>query len=384
MILSGNKIKKLIICLFFILLIFAEIRYFYLSIIKINKIRSETSKVVNAVTENKNQNIEIIADDLDIPWEIVFLPDKDILITERSGYILRIGKNQKKFTINNVETIGEGGLLGMAIHPDYSNNNWIYLYLTSKNGSKTINRIERYRFDGNNFSERKVIVNDIPAGTYHNGGRMLFGPDNFLYITTGDAGNSALAQNKNSLAGKILRVKEDGDIPKDNPFTNAIWSYGHRNPQGLAFDDKGHLWATEHGRSGDFSGFDELNLIEKGGNYGWSIIQGDETRKDMKTPIINSGTNETWAPAGIVYLKNRLFFTGLRGESVYETKILDGKINGSLTSHLKEKFGRLRAIKIGPDGFLYISTSNADGRGKPKTDDDKIIKISPEFLINEK
>ena len=319
---------------------------------------------------------EIVADNLQIPWEIVFLPDGDLLVTERPGTLKRTGKEGQIYTIEGVQHVGEGGLLGMTLHPRFSENRWLYLYLTTKNESALINRIERYRFEGDRLSEKKVIIDDIPGAAYHDGGRIAFGPDGYLYITTGDAGSPNFAQDINSLAGKILRLKDDGSIPQDNPFGNAVYSYGHRNSQGLAWDDKGQLWATEHGRSGILSGFDELNLIEKGKNYGWPIIQGGKTREGMESPITQSGSNETWAPAGVAFWDGYLFFGGLRGESLYEAKILnDNKV--SLKIHFRQEFGRIRAVVLGPDAYLYITTSNTDGRGELKNNDDKIIKINP-------
>lgn len=329
------------------------------------------------------KDIQIIAQNLHVPWEIVFLPSGDMLVTERPGTVTLIGKTNRTFTIDGVEANGEGGLLGMALHPDFAKNNWIYLYHTAKNGNRKINRLERYKFDETGFSDKKIIVDNIPAGTFHDGGRILFGPDGFLYITAGDSENSPLSQDKNALAGKILRVTDNGDIPSENPFGNAVWTYGHRNPQGITWDDQGRMWATEHGRSGLLSGLDEVNLIQEGNNYGWPTIQGDEERTGMQKPVINSGSNVTWAPTGIVYYKNRLFFNGLRGESIYEATISGNTIT-SLKSHLKGVYGRLRALKIGPDGYFYISTSNTDSRGTPQPGDDKIIKINPDYLINSK
>jgi len=189
-----------------------------------------------------------------------------------------------------------------------------------------------------------------------------------------DSWHSELAQDINSLAGKILRLRDDGTYPEDNPFRNAVYSYGHRNPQGLAWDSDGNLWSTEHGRSGKLSGMDELNLIEKGKNYGWPIIQGDESRDEMITPKVNSGPDETWAPAGMAFYDNSLFFSGLRGETLYEAKIENGNVV-ELKAHFRKEFGRLRAVVIGPNDNLYISTSNTDGRGKERSGDDKIIKI---------
>ena len=230
------------------------------------------------------------------------------------------------------------------------------------------------------------MVSDFTSNA--SGGKIAFGPDDYIYITTGDAGNAELAQNTDSLAGKILRLKDDGSIPGDNPFGNAVYSYGHRNSQGLAWDDKGQLWSTEHGRSGVLSGLDELNFIEKGKNYGWPVIQGDERREGMYSPVIQSGPDETWAPAGAVYLPAKrqagldgsIFFTGLRGESIYQAKISQDGSVGAIIAHFHGTFGRLRAIQIGPDGFLYISTSNTDGRGEPRPGDDKIIRINPSIF----
>ncbi len=322
------------------------------------------------------KDIEIIAENLHIPWEIAFLPNGDLLVTERPGTLKRIGKEQKIYIIEGVKHIGEGGLLGLALHPRFSENQWMYLYLTTKNGEGLINRVERYRFERDRLTEKTTIIDNIPGAAYHDGGRIAFGPDGHLYVTTGDSGKSNLAQDISSLAGKILRLKDDGSIPSDNPFGNAVYSYGHRNSQGLAWGDTEQLWATEHGRSGILSGLDELNLIEKGKNYGWPEIQGDETKTGMESPITQSGPDETWAPAGIAFLNNSFFFGGLRGETLYEAKIV-GARKVSLIAHFRQEFGRIRAVVLGPDGYLYITTSNTDGRGEPRAGDDKLIRINP-------
>lgn len=325
---------------------------------------------------DQENDFEIVAEYLQIPWEVAFLPDGDLLVTERPGTLKRIGKEGRVYVIEGVEHIGEGGLLGMVLHPQFSENRWIYLYFTTKVDSGLKNRVERYRFEDNRLSEKTTIIDNIPGAAYHDGGRIAFGPDGYLYITTGDAGDANIAQDINSLAGKILRLKDDGSTPSDNSFDNAIYSYGHRNPQGLAWDNQGRLWATEHGRSGILSGLDELNLIEKGKNYGWPVIQGDEKKEKMEMPIVQSGPDETWAPAGIAFWDNSFFFGGLRGESLYEAKIISkGQI--SLKVHFRNEFGRIRAVVLGPDGFLYITTSNTDGRGSSKANDDKIIRINP-------
>ncbi|KKS63178.1 MAG: Quinoprotein glucose dehydrogenase [Candidatus Collierbacteria bacterium GW2011_GWD2_42_50] len=219
----------------------------------------------------------------------------------------------------------------------------------------------------------------IKGSSNHDGGRIAFGPDGYLYITTGDAETPNLAQDKNSLNGKILRIKDDGGIPEDNPFGNAVYSLGHRNPQGLAWDKNGTLWETEHGPSGIQTGNDEVNIIIKGGNYGWPTIKGDQTKKGLISPIIQSGTKDTWAPSGMAYYDGSLFFSGLRGEALYEAKIRNGNKLDLLT-HFKQEFGRIRAVVLGPDGYLYLSTSNQDGRGRVREGDDKIIKINPKIF----
>lgn len=333
---------------------------------------------VEQITQAKNP-IEIIAQHLQIPWAIVFLPDGDLLVTERPGIVRRIGKDKKVYPIDGVEHQGEGGLLGMALHPRFRENHFVYLYLTTASHNDLKNRIERYRLENDLLTDKKIIIENIPGAPYHDGGRIAFSPDGYLFVTTGDSGKSNLAQDIRSLAGKILRIRDDGSIPLDNPFGNAIWSYGHRNPQGLAWDDTGRLWATEHGRSGVLSGLDELNLIEKGNNYGWPVIQGDERKEGMKSPVAQSGHDETWAPAGMVFWNGSLFFGGLRGEAIYEVPIV-GKKNVFPKIHFHKQFGRIREVTRGIDGYIYITTSNTDGRGTVREGDDKIIRIDPRIF----
>jgi glucose/arabinose dehydrogenase len=326
-------------------------------------------------------DIEVVARGLDVPWDIAFLPSGDILIPERSGTIVRLGKNKEKIKISvpDVTEKGEGGLLGLLLHPKFSQNNLLYVYITHTKDSGTINTVKRYKLSGDTLIEEKAIVSNIPGAPYHDGGRMEFGPDKFLYITTGDATKEDLSQDKNSLAGKILRVTEDGVIPKDNPFGTAVYSYGHRNPQGITWDDEGNLWSTEHGRSGVLSGLDELNLIVKGGNYGWPVIEGNETKEGMTPPILHSGESITWAPASAEFVNGSIFFGGLRGETLYEAKI-ESTEKVTLLSHFSKKYGRIRAVRLGPDGFLYFTTSNTDGRGSVREGDDKLIRVRLESL----
>lgn len=327
-----------------------------------------------------NKDIQVVADNLEIPWEIAFLPDGNLLLTERPGRLLRIGTDRVIIPIEGVLHRGEGGLLGLALHPNFASNNFIYLYLTTQEGSSVTNRVERYQLQGTTLGSRTVIIENIPGSTFHDGGRIAFGPDKLLYITTGDAGTEANAQDTNSLAGKILRLKDDGSIPEDNPFNNPVFSYGHRNPQGIAWDAEGNLWATEHGRSGAASGFDEVNLIQAGKNYGWPEYQGDRATAGIEAPKAHSGAITTWAPSGAAFYKGRLLFAGLRGQAVYDTNIENDTVQ-KVDVHFANEFGRLRTITVGPDGFLYILTNNTDGRGTPNKGDDKIIKINPGLLV---
>ncbi len=327
-----------------------------------------------------NEPITVIADNLNIPWELVFLSDGDLLITERVGNVIRINQETRTSQrIDGVAHIGEGGLLGMVLHPDFENNRYIYLYLTVRTETGLENRVERYVLTDNRLTDREVILDGIAGASNHDGGKMAFAPDGYLYITTGDAGSQNLAQDLSSLNGKILRIADDGSIPEDNPFNNAIYSYGHRNPQGLTWDENGNLWETEHGPSGSQSGFDELNLITKGGNYGWPIIRGDQTREGMIPPVIHSGASDTWAPGSTVYFNGSIYFTGLRGTALYEARIQNNNVS-EFTVHLDNTFGRLRGLKIGPNNQFYLTTSNRDGRGQARDNDDKLIKVNPNNL----
>lgn len=327
----------------------------------------------------KTQDREIIAENLEIPWEIAFLPDNSLLVTERPGRLIKISSKQETIPIQGVAHVGEGGLLGMALHPDFSRNSLLYLYLTTQTSDGLSNRVEQYTLQNNTVTNRKIILENIPGSRFHDGGRIAFGPDKKLYITTGDAGQEILAQDTSSLAGKILRINDDGSIPPDNPFGNAVFSLGHRNPQGLTWDASGNLWASEHGRSGASSGFDEINLIEKGKNYGWPNIEGSEAQSGMESPKAHSGSSETWAPSGAAIYTDSMLFAGLRGEALYEAKLSGSNIEKTI-AHLPGQFGRLRTVAVGPDNMLYILTNNRDGRGNPKSGDDKLIKINPELL----
>lgn len=345
------------------------------------------------MTPNQSSSPEIlsetiVAQGLDTPWAIAFLPDGQMLVTERKGTVRLVEKSGKLqdspvATINNAKEIGEGGLLGIVLHPDFVNNNYVYLYNTyDRVGDSTKNQVVRMKYSDSRLIEEQIIVDNIPGASNHNGGRIKFGPDNYLYITTGDAQEPSLAQDKNSLAGKILRVTDEGKPAPGNPFNNLVYSYGHRNPQGIVWDSNGNLWETEHGPSGGSlgTGNDEVNFIELGKNYGWPVIQGDQVKQGMVTPIKNSTPQLSWAPAGAAFIGNSFFYGGLKGQTLYEAIIEGNKIT-EFKEHFKGKYGRIREVIGGPpDGMLYITTSNRDGRGRPAETDDRVIRINPEKL----
>ncbi|OGM57106.1 hypothetical protein A2955_02000 [Candidatus Woesebacteria bacterium RIFCSPLOWO2_01_FULL_37_19] len=334
--------------------------------------------------------VSIVATGLDTPWAIAFLPGGGLLVTERQGSVRLVDTNghlQEKpvAEISNVREIGEGGLLGIALHPDFLTNNFVYFYYTySESGGNTLNRVVRMVYKNGQLTEERIMVDGIPGAANHNGGRIKFGPDKMLYITTGDAQNPSSAQDKNSLSGKILRVDSDGNPAFGNPYGNRTYSFGHRNPQGIIWDKDGSLWETEHGPSGAETGNDEFNRIDIGKNYGWPEIRGKEGREGMVTPNLESGRSDTWAPSGLASLptqtglSSRFYFAGLRGEALYEVNVVGN--SASLKTHFKGEYGRIREVILGPDNMLYISTSNRDGRGDPKPGDDKILRINPSKL----
>lgn len=332
-----------------------------------------SSVETGSAARDNTRDIEVIATNLTVPWGVAFLPGGDMLVTERSGMLRRIGEDKQSHAIEGVTHVGEGGLLGVAVDPKFVDNGQIYLYMTTRTDDALTNRIERYSYAKGRLADRKAILGNIPGEVNHDGGRIAFGPDGFLYVATGDAGKPELAQDKDSLAGKILRLTAEGKPAPGNPFGNAVYSFGHRNPQGLAWDDKGRLWSTEHGPSGSGSGYDELNLIKPGGKYGWPVIKGDEAGTGMVTPIVHSGRDETWAPAGLAYAEGSLFFGGLRGQTLYEAK-LTGNDSVSLKAHFRNEYGRIRTTAVrGSD--LYVTTSNTDGRGNPNAGDDKLVRM---------
>ncbi len=333
--------------------------------------------------------IETVAENLTIPWSIDWLPDGTTLFTERNGNLRAIqnGELLQEPLLTLGVGAGEGGLLGVTVDPDFEQNNYIYLYYTYTEFTTTLNKIVRYQVNDGAVTEDKVLIDGIPGASYHDGGRIQFGLDGKLYITTGEAGNPDLAQDLNSLGGKILRINSDGTIPEDNPWENSpIYTIGHRNPQGIDWDESGNLVATEHGPSGwRGSAHDEINLIIPGENYGWPDVIGDETAEGLQNPILHTG-DDTWAPSGAEFYNGdkipqwsgKYFVATLRGSHLH---MIDFDLeNNIVISHEKlfqDEFGRLRDVQTGPDGYLYILTSNQDGRGTPSSNDDRILRIVP-------
>jgi glucose/arabinose dehydrogenase len=326
-----------------------------------------------STTPQTSKDIEVVAEGLQVPWGLVVLPNDELLVTERPGTLTRISSDKKHYKIDGVTPTSEGGLLGLAVDPDFETNRHIYVYLTTEDSEGLTNQIERYTLDDDKLSDKQVIFDGIPGSANHDGGRLAFGPDGYLYVTTGDAGNEESAQDKTALSGKILRITTDGQPAPGNPFSSAVYSYGHRNPQGLAWDNKGQLWETEHGRSGIASGYDELNLIKPGNNYGWPAVQGDDAQPGMVRPVLHSGADDTWAPSGMAYANGSLYFGGLRGQALFEAA-LGANNSATLTKHFHKQYGRIRTVVADGD-YLYMTTSNTDGRGDPKPGDDRIIKI---------
>lgn len=367
--------KKWLIGIIIALIVLGGIAYIFRGdLTKLLMQPTESSLVGETVSSKK----ETVAQTLATPWAIVFLPGGDMLVPERSGQLQRIGTDGAKFAIDGVQETSEGGLLGLALALDFSESRQLYLYYTTSRSGSLRNQVDRYKLENNQLSERTTIIDQIPAASNHNGGSIAFGPDDKLYITTGDASTQDLAQDTDSLAGKILRINLDGSTPSDNPFDNAVWSYGHRNPQGIAWDDNGQLWSVEHGPSGAETGHDELNKITRGANYGWPVIRGNETREGMQTPVAQSGDNETWAPGGMAYLNDALYFAGLRGQSLYKVDVSspDNVSIANLSRLFADEYGRLRAVTAHND-TIYFSTSNRDGRGSPAAEDDRIIRFEP-------
>ncbi len=356
----------------------------------------EFSQIKNNLRETEKTavdwKLEEVARNLEVPWDIEFTSNNRFLVTERGGRI-RVYEDQLKsepwLVIDDVGDQGEAGLMGMALDTDYASNKYVYVCYAYEDENSLKDRVLRIVDQGETGAIDQVIIEDIPAAIFHAGCRLAFGPDDKLYITTGDARNGNLAQETSSLAGKILRINSDGSIPVDNPLTNSpVWTWGHRNPQGIAWHPATEeMYETEHGPSGNDGpgGGDEINRIVKGSNYGWPVVHHEETREGMKDPLVTFTPAE--APGSALFYKsdrlpqwtNKLLFGALRGEGIMVAAI-DQENPDRIAGYekLDISVGRIRDVQESPDGLVYFSTSNQDGRGTLRSGDDKIFRIVPQ------
>lgn len=310
-----------------------------------------------------------------IPWGTSWLPDgQSALVTERDDFrvwkLTRNGTRTQVGTVPNaVTTNGEGGLLGVAVDPRWETNHYVYFMHTAAEG----NRVVRMTYDGGTLGGYKVLLQGIKKNRYHNGGRLLFGPDGLLYVSTGEAQQPDLAQDRNSLNGKILRMTTDGKPAPGNPFGNYVYSLGHRNPQGLAFDRTGRLWEAEFGNSSK----DELNLIKPGANYGWPTCEGDCSVAGMTNPRATWNVSEA-SPSGIAIVRNVVYMASLRGERLWRIPI-DGDTEkvGTPTAYYVGTYGRLRTVtKVPGADQLWLSTTNCDNNGGAADGSDQVFRVT--------
>ncbi|MEW1611042.1 MULTISPECIES: PQQ-dependent sugar dehydrogenase [unclassified Streptomyces] len=331
-----------------------------------------SARVVSTLTEN-----------LKSPWGLTALPGGDLLVASRDeGTIHRIdggsGKQTLLGSVPGVSPAGEGGLLGLAVPSTFGADGWVYAYFTTASD----NRIVRMSYDekrpaGQQLGAPDTILRSIPKGNIHNGGRIAFGPDRMLYAGTGETGDTGLAQDKESLAGKILRMTPDGEPVHGNPEADSVvYSYGHRNVQGLAWDAEKRLWAAEFGQNT----WDELNLVEPGGNYGWPEVEGREGADGFIDPVAQWKTSEA-SLSGIAYAQGSIWMAGLRGERLWRIPLSGDSAEEPLAdpqSFLEEEHGRLRTVVGAGGDRLWVVTSNSDGRGEPKPGDDRILLVEVE------
>jgi glucose/arabinose dehydrogenase len=324
------------------------------------------------------ESIEVVATDdgninankLFIPWTI----NKDgstFYLSQRDGTIVAI---DGEFGLVDVQAVeleeeifqkGEAGFLGFTLAPDFEASKRAFAYYTYDKDGEITNRIVTLLLEGSTWKEENVVLDNIPGGEKDTGGRIAIGPDEKLYATTGDVGKNDLAQDLDSLAGKILRMELNGDIPTDNPFDDSyVFSYGHRNSQGIAWDEQGNMYNSEHGEDGH----DEINVIKAGKNYGWPVIQGDEKEDDMESPLVHSG-DSTWAPSGIAFKDGKLYIASLAGKKIFTYDVATEAL-----ADFYDKAGRLRDVYVDEDA-LFVITSNHDNRGKPTEKDDRLIHI---------
>ena len=350
------------------------------------------NRAVAPVLQALDFDAAVITTGLDTPWDLVWGPDNMIWVSERGGRISRVdpasGRRTTTGEVAGVAARGESGLMGIALHPDFPRQPWVYAMHTYDAGGLR-NRLVRIRWTGSALADQQVLFDNIPGGYIHDGSRVAVGPDRMLYITTGDAGGADAAQDSTALNGKILRVDLDGKIPAGNPYGTAVWSWGHRNPQGLVFHPRtGALYETEHGPGDN----DEANVITRGANYGWPNVRGDCDEPGEREFCRQHRVTESqvsWSPTvaitgADVYLseraptlQNSLLATSLGGRALWKMRIgPDGRLS-SREPVLSGVYGRLRDVLVAPNGDIYICTSNRDGRGSPADGDDRIIRLTP-------
>jgi glucose/arabinose dehydrogenase len=307
---------------------------------------------------------------LNVPWGLAHLPDGSALVTERDTATvlhLRPGRQPRTVTtLKDVRPDQEGGLLGVAVSPEFATDRRVFVYYTAADD----NRVERLRWTGSRLVRDKTILTGIPKASFHNGGRLAFGPDRRLYVTTGDAGETSRAQDRASLGGKILRVTQDGAAAPGNPFDTRVWSYGHRNVQGIAWDSSGRMFATEFGQNT----WDELNRIEAGKNYGWPTVEGKGGQRGLVDPLVIWRTSES-SPSGLAIARGTAYVAALAGQRVWRVPLSDGRA-GTPTRAAAPDLGRVRTVQVGPDGRLWVMSSNTF-RGEVRDGDDRIITWRP-------
>jgi glucose/arabinose dehydrogenase len=323
-----------------------------------------------SATTTGDWSVEVVTDDLSYPWDIKRAGDR-IVMTEAGGHIVTIEDGRlKRYAVKTSDPIvhdGGSGLLGMALSEDFETSGLAYLYHSYRSGSGLTNKIIQARFDGQSWRETRVLLADIPGHRLYNGGRIAIGPDGHLYVTTGWTENGKLPQDLDSLAGKILRMTRDGQVPKDNPFEGSyVYSYGHRNPQGLAWNGAGELFVGEHGQIGH----DEINLIKPGANYGWPLISGNEKRAGMEMPVLDSGS-DTWAPSGVAFAGRELLVAALgkRGLYVFDEEARALKLVFSSGDRLRD------VMPLGRD--IYVITTNRSPRAQGPSKGDRLLRLSP-------
>ena len=316
--------------------------------------------------------VDTIATGLEVPWGLAFLPNGDAVVTERdSAKVLTIAAADHEVTevgsIGDAAPQGEGGLLGTAVSPSFDTDHTLYFYVSSE----ADNRIVTATLENGKLGETTPIFTGIPLGPIHDGGRLAFGPDGMLYASTGETGDGDLAQDRDSLGGKILRLTPAGKPAPGNPFDSAVWSFGHRNVQGLAFVDD-RLWASEFGQNT----FDELNKIDAGANYGWPTYEGTGGADEGYTDPQATWGTDVASPSGLAYDAGALWMGALRGNRLWRIPVTDQEA-GPPEAFFVGEYGRMRTVVTAPDGNLWVTTSNRDGRGEPADEDDRILVVSP-------